>query len=186
MFIERSPNAEVYWAGWSSTTRALQAQGWEFAVETDVYRERHRLLLRHRQLGWTGFAETRDDRYVNRVLGSSMEFSDPYYNGTPSFHVTHMTTDKQVMVHGKLDLMRVSMQPEMVEMPSFQPWRWDHVFRPWAPEGRDIIVAPESVAELMERITRLQEPELQEIRERNRLREGAQERVHAQIICIAA
>lgn len=64
-------------------------------------------------------------------------------------------------------------------------------FKKWEDEVEEIIVDQASVSELMDRIRKLQEPELAAIRERNRRREQRSanevvERVSAQIISIAA
>ena len=58
-----------------------------------------------------------------------------------------------------------------------------------SPNSEEIIVAPETVADLFERIKKLQSPELAAIRERNRTREyqqgQRQEQVVAQVITLA-
>ena len=62
------------------------------------------------------------------------------------------------------------------------------LFKKWV-DPQEIIVRPEQVHELLAKITKLQEPELQQIRERNRLREYRQqtpETRHATVISIAA
>ena len=56
-------------------------------------------------------------------------------------------------------------------------------------QKEEIIVAPETVDDLMKKIRAMQEPELRQIRERNRLRDarkGTTEVRHAQIISFAA
>lgn len=86
-------------------------------------------------------------------------------------------------------MLRVDMNPEYT---TIQEHRWNgdtiDLFRKWAPQSEEIIVEPETVADLFERIKKMQSPELADIRERNRrrdLRDQQRESVVAQIITLA-
>lgn len=82
---------------------------------------------------------------------------------------------------------RADMEPELVRFRDV-PLTETNLFRPWSPAAEEIIIKPESVAELMDRIKQLNEPELAAIRQRNRAREHAapKEIIHAQVIALAA
>lgn len=97
--------------------------------------------------------------------------------------------DQRLVVMGSLDhkFDRVDMMPSLSERPARSLL---DVFTPRAPDAEEIIVDPPTVASLLEQIRSLQEPELAEIRKRNRAREYRQgdqrEIVRAQILTFAA
>lgn len=188
-----SPPIPVEWLGFTSNTRRMQACGWEFAVHQDAMSRGVDVLARHRTAGCllTGFI--RDDI----LRDSALVYHRGDFQGFrgPPVRFERMTHEKQTQfVHTSFDpnaMMRVDMNSEFS---TIEEIRWSgatiELFRKWAPQSEEIIVAPETVADLYERIRKLQDPELKSIRERNRMRD-ARERQHseqivAQIITLAA
>ncbi len=185
-----SPPIPVEWAGFTSDTRRMQACGWEWAVESDTYRYTTRILARHRSLGAMLHGELRDDDIRSRA----MVYQRDKYAGFrgPPVHLDGLNLEHRVtfISMDPTQMLRVDMNPEYTTIQE-QRWNGDAIdlFRKWAPQSEEIIVAPETVADLFERIKKMQSPELAEIRERNRkrdIREQRSENVVAQIITLAA
>jgi len=181
MFL-RSPEIEVWWCGMRSDTRSMQLGGWEFAVEEDYLGGRFtNVIAKHRKAGicLTGRVDT------NQLMNSHYsQVSQPVVMDG----VQVIATDKH-LVYAESPLpsySRVDMIPSFTDKPARNPF---DVFSPWAPDAEEIIVDPPTVAGLLEQIRKLQEPELAEIRKRNRLREyrrgNQREVVQAQILTFA-
>lgn len=188
-----SPPIPVEWLGFDSDTRRMQMCGWEFAVHQDVMGRGVDVLARHRTTGYlvTGFIP---DGIVRR---SAMVYQHGEFRGFngPPIRFSRMTHENNTQfVHTSFDpnaMLRVDMNSEFS---TIEEIRWSgaaiELFRKWAPQSEEIIVAPETVADLYERIRKLQDPELKNIRERNRMRDARErqhsEQVVAQIITLAA
>lgn len=145
----------------------------------DIFGETYTLLLRHRGCGWSAVARARVGDLQRHVYDSYSA------HAVPVFEVGRVATDKNLFVeHSYWD--RVDLSAGFRAERERKSVRDLGIFNPWVePEREEIIVRPDSVAELMDRIRQLQEPELREIRERNRrreLREQTPELVCAQII----
>jgi hypothetical protein len=184
----RTPQCEVWWAGWKSDTYTLASAGWQAAIEnTPSSYQDVSLILRHQVAGWSMFCRSAQPYgwFLDHV-----RYQDGHgrYRQPPVFEVTHCRPDTQMAIAG---CMRpLSEEWKHVDIaPRWQPLKGSGIFPEWREEAREIIVAPDQVADLLERITKLQEPELQAIRERNRTRDH-QERVpeirHATILSLAA
>jgi hypothetical protein len=187
-----SPPIPVEWCGFESDTRRMQACGWEFAVNQDVMRREVEFIARHRRLATFLVGRLRDDDIRQRSL---VYFRQELvgFKGPP-LQFTSLTQERNTQfVHLQSsidDFTRVDMNSEYTTIQE-QRWNGDTIdlFRKWAPKSEEIIVAPETVADLFERIKKMQSPELAEIRERNRkrdIREQRSENVVAQIITLAA
>ena len=185
-----SPPIDVEWCGFRSTTRAMQAAGWEFAVDASPQFRSRTILARHRDLGVMMTAELFDDDVRSRALVYNKNSGYSGYQGPPvrfnglnhESRVTFVSVDPTQMI-------RVDMNPEYTTIEEHR-WNGDAIdlFRKWAPQSEEIIVEPETVADLFERIKKMQSPELADIRERNRrrdLRDQQRESVVAQIITLA-
>lgn len=179
---------EVWWAGFKSDTYTLAREGWQAAIEQMPmsYSDGMRLILKHESLGWAMYCVSHEP------YGMLMEYAHHRFGGggrLPVFVVQHARLDHQMVFVRDMPLNRawrhVDIAPRMVE----QPLNRSGIFPDYREQSREIIVAPDKVADLLERITKLQEPELQAIRERNRTREYAErapEIRHATILSIAA
>lgn len=190
----RPPDCEVHWAGFASTTYQLQSMGWEAAIENAVnqsinYGALH-LILRHRSAGWAMYAESLDDYGALRAHAHSDYPAMQTLRSRPRFEVRHCRPDTQMVLvqggsphsWGQID-MHPSHSFEQVPVSKL------NVFAPWHPAEKEIIVAPDQVADLLERISKLQEPELQAIQRRNQDRDRRDSVTpirHATILSIAA
>lgn len=186
-----SPPIPVEWAGFTSDTRMMQRCGWEFAVERNTYGFSIHILARHRILGLMMNASIRDDDLRNSALIYSKPLND--YTGFrgPPMQFREINHESRVsFIHmNPEDLERVDMNPQYT---TIQEHRWNgdaiDLFRKWAPQAEELIVDPNDVTALFERIKKLQTPQLAEIRERNRKRDAREQRseqVVAQIVTLA-
>lgn len=183
--------AEVRWAGFRSDTYRLQQEGWEIAAEEDVAYGRIRLLLRHQDMRLYALTNHVDYQYrhphgieggpplVFQVVMASprIEVQRIAEAGASSFESFH----------------QIDAQPQLVtsEIKSLEDFR---IFATPLVRTEEIIVEPQTVSEMLERIREMQAPEQKALREKQRLaarREGMivdavpQQRFHAQIISIA-
>lgn len=187
-YVLLSPPIPVEWAGFESNTARMQACGWEFAVEDNHYGFTTTVFARHRRFGVTLRAELRGDDIRSRsVVYTRSGFSG--FSGPPvRFHAAQQ--HHETFITGSpVDWTRVDMNPSYVSARDLPSFNVKDLFRPWAPESKEILVEPDTVADLFERIKKLQSHDLEAIRERNRkrdLREQSQEQVVAQIITLAA
>lgn len=165
----KNPIVPVHWAGWQSTTLDLQQAGWEWAVEEDFATMRLRFTLRHPTMHLYGISQ--DVR-----IGGEMYFGDNLHSRhVPPIYMQGMVPRMQVYT------MQYSTMPAFVAfnarpeytMPETEVKTMEdlRIFRPVpieAPEVKEIVVAPESVTEMLDRMLAMQSPKQREIRERMR------------------
>lgn len=167
----RSPQCEVHWAGFVGNTTRMQRNGWEFATEHHWHGDHPPMLVfRHRGAGWMGMARCANPHSL--IMASSLDGRYHSDNEPPIFEAAVMKTDDKIVFAPAIrtdwsKFERIDMEPEIEMAARFHPRQ---IFRPWK-EPQEIIVAPESVHELLERIKKMQSPELAEVRARNRRRE---------------
>lgn len=182
MMFELSPEIEIWWCGMRGSSRSMQLSGWEFAVQQGDWVGMHTwVIAKHRQSGTVLRGRLRTDELIRSHHERSLA---PVMMDEVSF----LGHEKQLVVYGEMPSFgRVDMIPSLTEKPARNPF---DVFSPWAPDAEEIIVDQPTVASLMEQIRSLQEPELAEVRKRNRLREyragNDREVVRAQILTLAA
>lgn len=178
----RSPACRVLFAGWESTTLALQCAGWRLAAEQDIYRERLRLMMNFPPAKLTVVCEDVNHRFSRFGLDR---------DDLPVFVARYATSDLKVIEHNfdPASFAAIDATPHIqVEAPkSIDDFK---LFASAQTRTEEIIVEPQTVEALLAEIKKLQAPELAAIRERNRQREMRErmptETFHAQIISIAA
>lgn len=199
--FRRTPRCEVIFDGWRSDTYALQSCGWEIAIEdvlfTHVMERALRMVLHHPPSGITLYA----------VCQQARDMLDPRYQWSqePEQFVVQRAAaraDRMVLVD---DRSRTYLEPKSLRRVDALPQDgnpWGRLtfsreqttvsdlglFSPWH-DPQAIVVDPDTIDTLMTKIRSLQAPELAAIREQNRKREAREqkaERVHAQIITLAA
>lgn len=182
---ELSPEIEIYWGGMRGDSRTMQRWGWEFAVDAACWDSQSTsVIARNKASGVALMGSVSVDELMRARHGRYMHQKPIEMNGVRFFG-----PDQRLVVMGSLDhkFDRVDMMPSLSER---QARSLLDVFTPWAPDAEEIIVDPPTVAGLLEQIRSLQEPELAEIRKRNRAREYRQgdqrEVVRAQILTFAA
>lgn len=189
-----SPPVKVYWAGWESDTFRLQRAGWQLSE----YREfdlsmGYRLAMSHPRYGVRGITSENRDLYEEYIRMMNYD-SINRIKDLPPFNVDMMGTDIKVQA------IYQSAVPDMAFSDKWTPIDANpmHVmdcklseivpFRPIG--GEEIIVAPDTVPGLLEKILELQDPKQKEIREKARKEARRQGKVeidpamncHAQII----
>jgi hypothetical protein len=144
----------------------MQRNGWEFAVERDIYHDKYNVIAHHPKAGCTAYGSLRRE---------FKETSEP-------LHLNVMTNSMQFRLTTAIatEYVRVDMTPHHQ---TYEDIYVSGIFRPMAETSQDIIVDPASVQQLMEQIKRLQAPELEAIRKRDRVRN---ERIVAQVISLEA
>jgi hypothetical protein len=196
--FRRTPRCEVVFDGWRADTYQLEHCGWQIAVEDTPIHALDRVLrmmLNHPSSGITLYAECRQPRYL--LEQHRMHEVEP-----TEFVVLKAAArqDRMVLVENSFNpaaLRRVHALPrDDDEIFGSLTFRREQttvsalgLFSPWQ-DPQAIVVDPETIDTLMTKIRTLQAPELARIREQNRKREQrvdrATERVHAQIITLAA
>ena len=171
-----SRRCQVFFLGWESDTYRLQQCGWQLAVEQDVRGSRINLVMYHPRAGTTMFAET-----------TEWDFMHVGDNRLPAFTIRRITTERVYIETGTInfdELRVVDAKPSFVttERKCLEDF---FLFNVQQVRTEEIIVEPETVMALLEKIKKLQSPELAAIPKRNATRdfEPAQN-FHAQIISL--
>lgn len=184
-----SPSALVVWGAFEARAYNMQRDGWEFACERRWTERMNEVsvLIKHR------------DSYVCMEGVSDAEelmsrAHRGYSDNRPIIIRINRVLPNPDGVKFRAEVMpqygRIDMRTEIAE--------WDTydindlgVFKPWGAGKQELLVDPASVSSLMDQIRKLQDPQLAEIRKRNRLRESRggkaqDEQVVAQIIQLSA
>lgn len=183
-FVIKSEPCEVHFAGFRTTTRDLQRSGWKLAAHEDFRRAEIMLAM---ELPGAKL------RLMARSTGFDARSHYGQYMGQrdlPMFQVVHCATDFIERVPISFDhFMPIDAEPQMVEMKVRRMSDMNFFAAPMV-RTEEIIVEPQTVAECLDLIRKMQTPDLTKIRERNRRREAGeamnQEIFHAQILSLAA
>ena len=182
-----SEPAEVWWAGFRSDTYRLQQQGWEIAAHEDVMYDRIRLLLRHRDM--------RLHALTNEVSYQFREMHETRRRPL-EFHVVMAAPKFQIQNIGPVDFAafrQIDAQPQFAEIQvkSLDDFK---IFATPLARTEEIIVEPQTVAAMLERIREMQAPEQARLRAKQRQeasRSGLavgdavpRQKFHAQIISL--
>ncbi len=177
----------VHWAGFRSDTRTLQQAGWEFSASQRYETDSVGLVMRHGVMGIHA---------VTNVVPNMMY--DLHPQALQQFHINYLT-DRSIEFHytNMPDWLPscepVDMQPQIVEVKSIEDM---HLFAGCLARTNEIIVDPDDISAMMDRILDLQKPGVQEHYEKV-LREGRdahsvvrragpRQQFHAQIISLVA
>jgi hypothetical protein len=176
----------VVFAGFESTTTRLQQAGWELAVEQSFLDMRIRLALRFEPARLYLMA---DAQHLDFFRYASYALDEPL-----TFHIrqcaSHMTVQ---LMETSFAFQPIDAVPQFTEAPRKSIEDFGIFAAPLA-RTEQILIEPQSVAQCLEQIRKLQAPELAAIRERNRRRndEGAtvqpipRQTFHAQVLSLAA
>lgn len=179
---------EVAFEGFVSNTTVLQQAGWEISAEQLIDRNSVRLALRHQGVGLRGVTDAVEYDFF-RDSGFERAIERPL-----RFQVAYMAPRIDVVAPRIMaDLSR--FRP-IDAMPTYtvEPIRSIDdlgIFATPLARTEELIVEPETVMGLLERIKAMQSPEQAAIRARNRRREAAGKPIarqvfHAQILSLAA
>ena len=177
----------VLWAGFRSDTATLQQAGWEFSASQQFETDSVGLVMRHGVMGIHA---------VTNAVPNMMY--DLHPQALQQFHINYLT-DRGIQ-YRTFDAPQwlpscepVDMHPQMVEVKSIEDM---HLFAGCMARTNEIIVEPDDVAALMERILAIQKPGAQEHYEKV-LHEGRTEggvvrgagprqAFHAQVVSLVA
>lgn len=183
-----SQSYEVHFAGWKSTTARLQQEGWRLSAEQSHMNNSVRLALWFEPCNTYAVTEYVPYGFFHDDGRYSMMRDRP----PPVFRVARFASDFIAQVcDGFKDFEAIDARPQMHEIRN-ESIKDFNMFAAPLVRTEEIIVEPETVADLMSKIRRLQGPELAAIRERNRLAAARgdytqdRQKFHAQILSIAA
>ena len=177
----------VLWAGFRSDTRTLQQAGWEFSAAQHFESDSVGLVMRHGVMGIHA---------VTNTVPNTMY--DLHPQDPQQFHINYLT-DRNIQ-YRQLDMPQwlptckpVDMMPQMVEVKSIEDMQ---LFAGCLARTQEIIVDPDDVNAMMERILSLQKPRAQAHYEKV-LREnkteggvvrgiGPRQVFHAQVVSLVA
>lgn len=176
----------VHWGGWETTTTRMQQSGWEISAEQDFHSDSIRLAFRHQGMQMYGF-----------TAPSGVSFFRYSHRDEPlHFNVVRMASRIDVVQvtdnftrFSPIDAYPQVMERERKSIEDFG------IFAVPLARTEEIIVEPQDVMKLLERIKEIQAPEQAAIRARNMLRERREgmieqaiprQQFHAQILSIAA
>lgn len=171
----------VRFAGFECTTSRLQNAGWQIAAREDFHRDEVSLLLNYPPADLHMLAAP-----------ARVDFVRYDHRDTPLvFNVIHCSSRMSVVAHEDASkFVQIDAAPQVAK--SWEPKRIEDfgIFAAQLVRTEQIIVEPESVAECLAIIQKLQAPDLAEIRKRNRNREANEpmmrQAFHAQILSLAA
>jgi hypothetical protein len=185
-----SQPARVWWAGFQSDTLRLQREGWELAAEEDVEYGRIRLMLRHREMRLYALTnETAFDYYRQHEHGARpLEFY--VVQASPNFQVREMAAVPTYFAK----FQQIDAQPQVQEEWHVRSIEDFKIFATPLVRTEELIVEPETVAAMLEKIRKMQAPEQARIRAKERLAAAREhmpigiyprQTFHAQILSIS-
>jgi len=178
-----SPALMFDWNGFRASSANLMCSGWEVVCRYDEPKY-YEFILNNPESGLSGYGYG----YSEEINGAALRYSKMSRSDKaemPIIRITHMTTNRSLYVD-VYNMKPITLTTKVEEI------SYDRIneclaetgfFRP-RDKSIDLIVEPETVEKLFEKIKQLQAPELAAIRQRNRLKEKYQERTIAQIISI--
>jgi hypothetical protein len=178
--VIKSRPADVLFCGFRSTTSQLQNAGWELSMHEDFENQHLTLAMRHKQAGvYAMSARLAVDHFAYWQMRGDMRL--------PPFVVTHISSDIRIVSGVDFTKFKpIDAAPQVVRVDETNISQLS-IFASQLVRTEEIIVEPQSVAECLSLIKRLQAPQLAEIRERNRRAEAMpQVQFHAQIMSLAA
>lgn len=179
--------AEVWWAGFRSDTYRLQQEGWEIAADEDVQYGRIRLILRHRDMRLYAICNELSYEYQRM---HNVEGGPPLV-----FRVQCAAPEINIRFIPSVGMMQwdqyrqIDAQPQVMQQEQIKSLDDFKIFATPLTRTEELIVEPETVAAMLEKIRQMQAPEQQRIRKDASRRSGAdaqpRQTFHAQIISLA-
>lgn len=176
----RSPPTLVRFEGFESTTARLQGSGWRLACDESIQSSTLRLAIRHQGLEVFGVsAPVRKEEILRSTDRGTQHLI---------FYIQRLASEKYISLYEAPSVWHgIDATPTFLE---HKPKRIEDLFlftpASLAPNSQEIISDPETVMELLEKITAMQKPEMTELRKKQR-RENSLTAVttHAKIITFA-
>lgn len=164
----KSPICQVEFLGFKSDTLSLARAGWSISAQQDFHYHGISIALKHEQARLYAISNSIDMHNILRLTQYSyISKEEATFNTT--FQIKWVQTSpiieliRQPSVQwGAVDPYPSFSNRERIDIKDLIPFK---TIRPDAPE---IVIAPESISELMEKIIKLQDPKQKEIRDRQR------------------
>lgn len=174
----------VRWAGFESDTHKLQQAGWQLSAEQDISYDSIRIAMYHEALRLRAISNISDFHYREAM-------HDPRYARSVILPIQHMANDMRVQIIDDLTGFRAIDAQPMVAKTEIRSLEDFNIFATPMARTNEIIVDPDSVADMMGRILELQDPARQEhykrtLREQQGNARQVEQKFHAQIISLAA
>lgn len=154
----------VYFAGFESTTLALQSQGWDFSMERSFERMSFRLAMRHEGAGLQAISSHVEFDFLSRN-------EIDWYRRFPGFRIVWMGSKAQFHVMPEMRAMKFEAYDAIPQFHSYERISFEDAI-PFKTmrndESKEIVIAQENVEELLEKIIKMQDPKQAEIRKRKR------------------
>lgn len=173
-----SPDVDVYWMGWRSTTHELGRYGWDLSAHEQPRDNRIQIAIRHNQAGIYGMSDTVRHRYHD-------DWARKYYDGngmTNSPLSFRMTLAHSIAIHNA-GLPMTLWEPvdplPTVQLMDIQRIEDLRIFRTIPSGEKDIILPPPSFDQILQMALDHQAPKQKELRQKGRQQMGAILRVAA-------
>lgn len=183
-----SRSCRVCFAGFESDTTQLQQAGWRLSAEQDIARGRINLMMHLESADLYVICE--DQRYDFRGRNEQFYYMDdrdlPVFMARRAFSktTTLLLSNFNAKAWSPIDAMPQFTEKPIKSMADF------NIFASPLVRTEEIIIEPQSVAECLELIRKMQAPELAAVRKRNMQRDRDtpvnQSNFHAQILSLAA
>lgn len=177
----------VLWAGFRSDTRTLQQAGWEFSASQQYENDNVGLVMRHGVMGIHAVTDTVPNIMYDRHPQDIQQFQINYLTDR-GIRYRHFQMPPWLPTCKPVDMI-----PQLVEVKSLEDMQ---LFAGCLARTQEIIVDPDDVSAMMERILTLQKPGAQEYyaEQLRKMQEPGQivkdvrpqQQVHAQIISLVA
>ncbi len=156
--IQRNPVCTVEFCGFTATTLELEQSGWQFSAQQDPHRSTVRLALHHPRAGLSGLTNECD---MSAWLHAATR--DAVLLKGHVFRVCSMGSNTRVqyitMSGNTRPWSAVSMFPDMIESPLKELDLHELVpFRAVNHEAEQIVIAPESVTQVLDLLLKCQAP----------------------------
>jgi len=173
----------VEMAGWRSDTYELQQHGWQISADQDVHRRCIQLALHHPRTGVYAMSMIEDLDYFHPERADMLRHMVIHINQMGVkvlFQHTINISQEPMSAFNPVDATPYIIETKISSLEDLV------VFRPLP---KEIIVAPDSVPSLMDKILALQDPKMKEIMSEQRKRDARDApkiESHCQIISIAS
>jgi hypothetical protein len=176
-----SQPVEVHWAGFRSDTLTLQREGWSISANQDAINRTMQIALRHDKAQMRGIGYMDEwvyERFMDMRYG---HFSPP----TP---IRLESVGERIFSHALTSVRNWNFQPiDATPMFVETPIKSIDDLVYFAPvHAKPVIIPPDSVPDLMERILKIQEPMREEYFREQTKRAGRAPTMHAQIMSLVA
>ena len=155
-----SEPVSIHWCGWKSDTWALQRNGWELSADQNVMEGTMRIAMRHRESGMVGLTQACDWRYFERA--EAMRYMQ--LQVLPEMRIESIAPSHRVLVQYRAgaipfrEFAPIDAQPCYVQMEPFAQDPLEELVHFASFQQKRILLPEDTVADLMDRILKLQEP----------------------------